>query len=104
MVRNLLDNAERHGVPPIGVHVGLEGACAVMTVSDHGPGIDEGDRDRIFAPFYRAPGSAAGGAGLGLALVRQIARQHGGDAVWEAAANTPNAIRVRIPVQVRPSV
>jgi signal transduction histidine kinase len=99
MVRNLLDNAERHGAPPVEVTVGLEGSYAVLTVSDHGPGIEERDRERIFAPFFRPPGSKAGGAGLGLALVRQIARQHGGDAAWEVASNVPNAIRVRIPVR-----
>ena len=69
----------------------------MMTVSDHGPGINEHDRERIFAPFYRAPSSKAGGAGLGLALVRQIARQHGGDAAWAPSGQMSNAIRVRIP-------
>jgi signal transduction histidine kinase len=98
LVRNLLDNAERHGAPPIEVTVRLEGPDAVLTVSDHGPGIEERDRERIFAPFYRPPGAKAGGAGLGLALVRQIARQHGGDAAWEATSHMSNAIRVRIPV------
>jgi signal transduction histidine kinase len=98
MVRNLLDNAERHGAPPIRIDVELEGGDAVMTVSDHGPGIDEHDRERIFTPFYRAPGSKGGGAGLGLALVRQIARQHGGDAAWTPSGQMSNAIRVRIPV------
>ena len=74
-----------------------------MTVSDQGLGIDEHDRDRIFVPFYRAPGSKAGGAGLGLALVRQIAQQHGGDATWASRGQMPNAIRVRIPVQSQQS-
>jgi hypothetical protein len=64
MVRNLLDNAERHGVPPIGVDVGPEGACAVMTVSDH-----EGQMSRP-RPHLRSVLSRTrqrtGGAGLGL--------------------------------------
>lgn len=98
MVRNLLDNAERHGVPPITIDVELDGGDAVMTVSDHGAGIDERDRERVFAPFYRAPGSRDGGSGLGLALVRQIAQQHGGDAAWVPSGQVSSTIRVRIPV------
>ena len=74
-----------------------------MTVSDQGPGIAEHDRDRIFVPFYRAPGSKTGGAGLGLTLVRQIAQQHGGDATWVPRGQMSNAIRVRIPVQSQQS-
>jgi signal transduction histidine kinase len=97
MVRNLLDNAERHGAPPIRIDVELEGGDAVVTVSDHGPGINESDREHIFTPFYRAPGSKGGGVGLGLVLVRQIARQHGGDAAWTPSGQMSNAIRVRIP-------
>jgi len=99
MVRNLLDNAERHGAPPIELDVRLDAGSAVMTVSDRGPGIAEHDRERIFAPFYRAPGSTTAGAGLGLALVRQIAHQHGGDAAWVPHGQMSNAIRVKIPVQ-----
>jgi signal transduction histidine kinase len=81
MIRNLLENARRHGAPPIDVRVsGTEGG-AELRVSDHGPGIPEGEREAVFRPFYRFAGAGENaGAGLGLALVRQIARQHGGDA------------------------
>ena len=98
MVRNLLDNAERHGAPPIEIDVRPERDRAVITVADRGPGVDPCDRERIFAPFYRGTGSRATGARLGLALVRQIARRHGGDAVWVGLAHQPSAARVSLPV------
>jgi signal transduction histidine kinase len=76
MIRNLLENARRHGAPPIEVRVNKNRS---MEVCDGGAGVPAADRERIFEPFYRRPG-AADGAGLGLALVRQIARRHGGEA------------------------
>jgi len=79
MIRNLIENAQRHGSPPIEIRVRITGGRAVLTVSDSGEGIPAADRDRIFAPFYRLRGTCTEGSGLGLALVRQIARQHGGD-------------------------
>jgi signal transduction histidine kinase len=76
MIRNLLENAKRHGAPPIEVHVNKNKS---IQVCDGGPGVPEADRERIFEPFYRRPG-ANEGAGLGLTLVREIARRHGGEA------------------------
>jgi signal transduction histidine kinase len=85
LVRNLLDNARRHGGgSPVEASVlRLEHAGARLSVADRGPGVPEAERERIFEPFYRPPGTAEspdGGVGLGLALVRQIARHHGGEA------------------------
>lgn len=97
MVRNLLDNAVRHGAPPIEAEVRPRGDEAVIRVSDHGPGIDLPDRERIFTPFYRTPVRTAAGAGLGLALVRQIARQHGGEATWSGDADRASTICVTLP-------
>jgi signal transduction histidine kinase len=85
MLRNLLDNARRHGggadieasVAPL-----ARGSGARVSVADRGPGVSESERDRIFEPFYRPEGhseSRDGGVGLGLALVREIARRHGGE-------------------------
>ena len=92
MIRNLLVNAQRHGAPPIEVVVRRGGAGAEVTVRDHGAGIPEADRERVFEPFFRRPGaSQAGGAGLGLALVRQIAERHGGQARCEVPAEGPGS-------------
>jgi signal transduction histidine kinase len=81
-VRNLLENARRYGGGEVTVSLrpqetagGLE-----IEVADRGPGVPEAERERIFEPFYRLEGHAEreGGVGLGLALVRQIMRRHGG--------------------------
>lgn len=81
-VRNLLENARRYGGGSA-VDVELSAGDRVrLTVLDRGPGVAESERSRIFEPFYRAGDHAEGrdgGVGLGLALVRDIARHHGGD-------------------------
>jgi signal transduction histidine kinase len=83
MIRNLLENAQRHGKPPITVRVTRQGGSAELAVADHGAVIPDAERERLFAPFYRAPGTSGGqGTGLGLALVRQIARRHHGDVAY----------------------
>lgn len=64
------------------IRLATDDQLATVSVIDHGPGVDPGDRDRVFLPFYRAEASrhrdGAVGAGLGLALVTQIADQHQG--------------------------
>ena len=81
MTRNLLENAKRHGALPIEVRVSRTGVGAEIAVYDGGPGVPEAERERVFEPFYRRTGAKEiTGAGLGLALVRQIARRHGGEA------------------------
>ncbi len=80
LVRNLLENALKHGAPPVDVSLQVASGQATLRISDHGGGIAEADRERIFEPFFRPSGRAEskGGWGLGLSLVRQIARRHGG--------------------------
>lgn len=86
-LRNLLENAHRYapGQKPQ-VHLQRTDNAAELRVCDRGPGVAEALRERVFEPFFRLPGHAehTGGVGLGLSLVRQIARSHGGDARCEA--------------------
>lgn len=95
MIRNLIENAQKHGLPPIEVRVHSRGSDAVLTVSDGGHGIPAAERERVFAPFYRLRGTRSEGSGLGLALVRQIARQHGGEV--RAATSKSSMIEVSLP-------
>ena len=84
MIRNLVENAQLHGQPPIEVTVDCRNDQAVLDVRDRGPVIGEAARERLFSPFYRIPErNSAKGTGLGLALVRQIARRHGGDVSYD---------------------
>jgi signal transduction histidine kinase len=77
MIRNLLENAKRHGAAPVRLTV----KNGELTVCDSGSGVPESERERVFEPFYRG----ARGSGLGLSIVRQIARRHGGDVRCEGS-------------------
>ena len=85
MVRNLVENAVRHGPEGGVVTIVLRTRDDVVDieVSDSGPGVSLGDRDRIFEPFFRSDGVRAeeSGSGLGLSIAREIARAHGGEVV-----------------------
>jgi two-component system sensor histidine kinase KdpD len=78
---NLLENAVVHGEgQPVLVRSRLVGPRVVVRVVDRGPGIPEGQRERIFEPFYRGDGAAAGsGSGLGLAIARGFIEANGGE-------------------------
>jgi signal transduction histidine kinase len=81
LVRNLLDNAERHARAIVGVALTEEAGEAILTVVDDGPGVDPADADVIFERFGRADAARAaesGGVGLGLAIAREIAERHDG--------------------------
>lgn len=84
LVRNLIDNALRHGTAegqPVLVSTHVEGDRVVLTVRDHGPGVPDDQLSRLSEPFYRpdvARTRAAGGVGLGLYLCRLVAQSHGG--------------------------
>lgn len=80
LLSNLLDNAIRY-TPEGGrvtVHVACEdGKSPCLSVEDDGPGIPEGERERVFERFHRVLGTGQEGCGLGLAIVREIAERHG---------------------------
>jgi signal transduction histidine kinase len=85
-LRNLLENARRYGGGEVEVVVEPRGPMAEVRVCDRGPGVPEAMRERIFESFFRLPGHAeqAGGVGLGLSLVKQIAARHAGSVRCEA--------------------
>jgi signal transduction histidine kinase len=99
LIRNLLDNARRHGKPPVEITLRRERDRFVLDVVDAGPGIPEVERERVFSPFHRLSKDSAG-TGLGLSLVRQIARLHGGDAVVAPRADKPSCFRVTLAAKV----
>jgi len=101
LARNLLENAHRHGDgSPVESSIArMAPRGARLRVEDRGPGVPEEERERIFEPFYRPPGSreTGSGVGLGLALVRRIARHHGGDARCLARPGGGTCFEVELP-------
>jgi signal transduction histidine kinase len=100
-LRNLLVNARLHargqGVRAV---VDEHEGSARLVVEDRGPGIPEGERDRIFAPFYRPAGPRPTddtGIGLGLALVRQVALYHGGSVTYAPREGGGSRFQVLLP-------
>ena len=98
LVRNLLENAERHGKPPVRVELRRDGGTAVLRVIDAGCGIPEAQREQVFTPFFQLAGDRKG-TGLGLSLVRQIARLHGGEAVATSRPDAPSCFVITIPIR-----
>jgi signal transduction histidine kinase len=87
LLRNLLENARRYAAgTPVTVTLDPLPGGLRLRVEDAGPGVPQAEQARIFEPFYRPRGTAESGSGigLGLALVRRIARHHGGDARYLA--------------------
>jgi len=96
LIRNLLENAKRHGKPPVQVELHRVGGNAVVDIMDAGEGIPESESERVFMPFHRLR-AHSDGTGLGLALVRQIARLHGGDAVIATRPEASVCFRITLP-------
>ena len=102
LVGNVLDNAVRHARHDVSVDLtdGADGV-AVLVVSDDGPGIPPEDRERVFERFTRlddARAAGSGGAGLGLAIARDIAQRHGGSLRLEDGGSPGARFVLRLPV------
>lgn len=100
MLSNLVDNALRYtpagGRVDVEVRAGEGTAC--LTVSDTGPGIPPGERERVFDRFHRLSGAESPGSGLGLAIVRRAARLHGGEVDLSEAPGGGLLARVLLPL------
>ncbi|WP_459248151.1 sensor histidine kinase [Streptomyces youssoufiensis] len=101
---NLLDNAQRHAEQAVEVSVRRErdarGAWAVLAVADDGAGVPEAERERIFERFVRLDDARSrddGGAGLGLAIARDVVARHGGTLTVREAAAGGACFEVRLP-------
>ena len=98
VLANLLDNAARHARTSVVVTAARAGDRILVAVTDDGPGIPEADRERVFERFTRlddARARDAGGAGLGLAIVRELVRRHGGTV---RLRNAPSGAGLRVDV------
>jgi signal transduction histidine kinase len=98
---NLVDNAQRHAQSGVRVAVREEGRWAVLEVADDGPGVPEGERERIFERFVRLDDARSrddGGAGLGLAIARDVVVRHGGTLTVGTAPEGGALFGVRLPV------
>jgi two-component system OmpR family sensor kinase len=100
LVANLVENAIKYG-GAARARVYADNRDAVIEVDDDGPGIPEHERERVFEPFFRGEPSRnreTGGIGLGLAVVRSVARAHGGDAELVNRDGGGLTARVRLPL------
>ncbi|UGY90707.1 sensor histidine kinase [Streptomyces gobiensis] len=98
---NLLDNAQRHAATQVRVSVRPDGDWAVLEVADDGDGVPEIERERIFERFVRLDDARTrddGGAGLGLAIARDVALRHGGTLTVGTAEEGGARFALRLPV------
>jgi signal transduction histidine kinase len=105
---NLLDNAMKYGGDGTEVHVHLSqptGGGVRLRVDDNGPGVPARERERIWQPFVRGGAAherAAGGSGIGLTIVREIATEHGGRTAVDAAPGGGARFIVDLPDERQP--
>ena len=99
LLRNLLENGQRHGGQGISLNMSIHGNELIMEVADRGPGAPVDEREKIFEPFYRTSQASEhhGGVGLGLSLVRTITTQHGGTVQCLARSGGGARFVVRLP-------
>ncbi|MFJ2557375.1 MULTISPECIES: sensor histidine kinase [unclassified Streptomyces] len=97
---NLLDNAQRHAAGSVEASVRRVGAWVVLAVADDGAGVPEAERERIFERFVRLDDARSrddGGAGLGLAIARDVAERHGGTLTVGGAPSGGALFELRLP-------
>ncbi|MFE4619336.1 sensor histidine kinase [Streptomyces sp. NPDC056747] len=100
VIGNLLDNAQRHAEARITATVRMTADGVLLCVDDDGPGVPEAERDRVFERFVRLDDARSrddGGAGLGLAIARDVARRHGGDLTAGQAPGGGARFTLRLP-------
>jgi signal transduction histidine kinase len=100
VVGNLLDNAERHAESSVVVSVRADRGDVLVEVTDDGAGVPEAERDRIFERFVRLDDARSrddGGAGLGLAIARDVASRHGGTLTVGEGAGGGARFTLRLP-------
>lgn len=105
IIGNLLDNAERHAESSVAVSVRTERGSVVVAVSDDGPGVPEPERERIFERFVRLDDARSrdeGGAGLGLAIARDVARRHQGTLTVSRSPEGGARFELRLPARPDP--
>ncbi|GAB2875849.1 sensor histidine kinase [Streptomyces mayteni] len=103
---NLLDNAQRHATERVRVTLRGEGDEAVLEVADDGTGVPAEDRERIFERFVRLDDARSrdeGGAGLGLAIARDVATRHGGTLTVSPAPEGGALFTLRLPAGPGPT-
>jgi two-component system sensor histidine kinase KdpD len=104
---NLLENAAKHTPPGtvVRLRAHTEQQQLVVSVEDFGPGLPDGDVERLFAKFHRGSAeSGARGMGLGLAICRAIVRLHGGKVWAERVPGAGTAFRFTLPLEEAPLV
>jgi signal transduction histidine kinase len=102
MLSNLLSNARKYGRPPIDVRVRPAGPCVAIDVVDHGDGVPEEFRDRLFREFGRADTTAVAGTGLGLHVVRTLAEAQGGTASYSPGPEGGAVFTIELPAVASP--
>lgn len=97
---NLIDNAIRYSAEHrlIEVAARRDADRAVLEIRDHGIGIPEHELPRVTLRFHRAPGTPAGGSGLGLSIVKRVVSDHGGSMAIESRVNEGTTVRVALPI------
>jgi two-component system sensor histidine kinase KdpD len=98
----LLSNAAGHARnDQIEVNAARDDSMLVISVADHGPGLAPGEENKVFEKFYRGPGTAPGGLGLGLSIARQLVEAHSGEIVAQNREEGGSRFSIRLPIGER---